>query len=62
MNRPVILRVGRLVCFGSVKFVPFATEVMALKVIKAPTVKFNNGIEFPVFGLGTWKVSQLFSA
>jgi diketogulonate reductase-like aldo/keto reductase len=33
-----------------------------LKVIKAPTVKLNNGIEFPIFGLGTWKVSQLFSA
>jgi diketogulonate reductase-like aldo/keto reductase len=30
---------------------------MALKVIKAPTVRFNNGIEFPIFGLGTWKVS-----
>lgn len=28
---------------------------MASKVIKAPHVKFNNGHEFPIFGLGTWK-------
>lgn len=26
---------------------------------KAPMVKFNNGQEFPIFGLGTWKVSNL---
>jgi hypothetical protein len=35
---------------------------MAFKLEKTPIVKFNNGIEFPVFGLGTWLVSQLFSA
>jgi hypothetical protein len=46
----------------SVQFLSFGTAAMALKVIKAPTVRFNNGIEFPIFGLGTWKVSQLFSA
>jgi hypothetical protein len=40
----------------------FAAAVMAFKLGKTPTVKFNNGIEFPIFGLGTWKVSQLFSA
>jgi hypothetical protein len=31
---------------------------MAFKLEKPPTVKFNNGIEFPIFGLGTWKVSN----
>jgi hypothetical protein len=36
----------------------FAATVMAFKLEKTPTVKFNNGIEFPIFGLGTWKVSQ----
>jgi hypothetical protein len=35
----------------------FAAAVMAFKLEKTPTVKFNNGIEFPIFGLGTWKVS-----
>jgi hypothetical protein len=35
----------------------FGTAVMAFKLEKTPTVKFNNGIEFPIFGLGTWKVS-----
>jgi len=36
----------------------FAAAVMAFKLEKAPIVKFNNGIEFPIFGLGTWKVSH----
>nr|AFV36370.1 aldo-keto reductase [Reticulitermes flavipes] len=33
----------------------FTATVMAFKLEKTPTVKFNNGIEFPIFGLGTWK-------
>jgi len=36
----------------------FAAAVMAFKIEKTPIVKFNNGIEFPIFGLGTWKVSH----
>jgi len=36
----------------------FAAAVMAFKLEKTPIVKFNNGIEFPIFGLGTWKVSH----
>lgn len=24
-------------------------------MVKVPTVKFNNGLEIPIFGLGTWK-------
>jgi hypothetical protein len=55
----MILRVVRKFEVCGVKIVPFATAVMALK---AQTIRFNNGIEFPIFGLGTWKVSQLFSA
>jgi len=37
----------------------FAAAAMAFKLEKTPLVKFNNGIEFPIFGLGTWKVSHL---
>jgi len=33
----------------------FAAAAMAFKLEKTPLVKFNNGIEFPIFGLGTWK-------
>jgi len=40
----------------------FAAAVMAFRLEKTPTVKFNNGLEIPIFGLGTWKVSQSFSA
>ena len=36
----------------------FAAAVMAFRLEKTPIVKFNNGIEFPIFGLGTWKVSH----
>ena len=36
----------------------FAAAVMAFKLENTPIVKFNNGIEFPIFGLGTWKVSH----
>jgi hypothetical protein len=55
----MILRRVKACVFGGVQLIPFGTAVMALKVIKAPTVKFNNGIEFPIFGLGTWKVSYI---
>jgi hypothetical protein len=55
----MILRVARKLAGSGVKIVPFATAVMTLKT---PTVRFHNGIEFPLLGLGTWKVSYLFSA
>lgn len=37
----------------------FVASVMAFTLENTPTLKFNNGIEFPIFGLGTWKVSLL---
>jgi hypothetical protein len=60
MNVPVA-RKGIRGCEVLLRFRLFASVIMASKLIKAPTVKFNNGIEFPIFGLGTWKVRHLFS-
>lgn len=28
---------------------------------KVPNIKFNNGQEYPMFGLGTWKVNIKFN-
>lgn len=35
------------------------SKLKAANMSPTPMVKFNNGQEFPIFGLGTWKVTIL---